>query len=181
MLRVARLAAAALSALALSACATSMNVSSYAGHDVDFSRYRTYDWGPADTLPVGDPRLDKDPFFQDHMLGAVEKQMAAKGYEHAASGQSDLIVHYHAAVNQRLDVNRVDTASGYCAGADCQRPLEYEAGTLVIDVIDAHTHAVIWRGWAQDSMEGVIDDRGKLERRINESVTRMLEKLPSRR
>src|SRR5262245_38565891 len=69
-----RLATAVLVALAMPACAT-MNVSSHIEHGAEFTHYRTWDWGPADALPTGDPRLDNNPFFQDHLLGAVEKQM----------------------------------------------------------------------------------------------------------
>jgi len=71
--------------------------------------YRTYDWGPADTLPASDPRLAGNPSFQDHLLGAVEKQMAAKGFSRTgADQQPDLLIHYHAVIGRRLDVNRID-------------------------------------------------------------------------
>ena len=41
----------------------------------------TYDWGPADALPTGDPRLDQNPFFKDHLEGAVEKELATRGFD----------------------------------------------------------------------------------------------------
>ena len=75
-----RLAALTLSALIWTACAT-MNVSSHVRRGIDITEYRTFDWGPADALPTGDPRLKQDPFFQDHMMGAFEKEMAARGFE----------------------------------------------------------------------------------------------------
>jgi len=49
-----RLAALALLALVPVGCAT-MNVSSHVERGVDFAQYKTYDWGPADALPTGDP------------------------------------------------------------------------------------------------------------------------------
>ena len=106
MLRLVTLSVVGTVALAVVGCATAMNVSSYVDRSVDFARYRTYDWGPADALPTGDPRLDKDPFFQDHMQGAVEKQLAAKGLGRVTSGEPDLLIHYHASITQRIDVNR---------------------------------------------------------------------------
>jgi hypothetical protein len=78
------------------------------------SEYLTYDWGPPDNLPVGDPRLDNNPFFDDYLQGAIEKKMAAKGFERAVTGTPDLLVHYHASVNQKLDVYEVDNRYGYC-------------------------------------------------------------------
>ena len=182
MFRFLRLAAVTISALAVTGCATTMNVSSHVQRGVDFSRYRTYDWGPADALPTGDPRLDKNPFFQDHLQGAIEKQLATRGFERSTSGTPDLLIHYHASINQRIDVNRLDREYGYCYDEDCHtRVMEYEAGTLVLDIVDTRTNRVIWRGWAQDSVEGVLDNEDRMARKIDEGVTRMLARLPLRR
>ncbi len=180
MLRFGRLIAVAICGVAVTGCAT-MNVSSHVRSGIDFARYRTYDWGPADALPTGDPRLDKDPFFQDHVLGAIEKQLAAKGYELTASGTPDLLIHYHASINERIDINRADTEHGYCYEDDCRAGVTaYEAGTIVLDIVDTRTNQVIWRGWAQDSLEGVLESQDRMARQINEAVTRMLNRFPSK-
>jgi uncharacterized protein DUF4136 len=158
-----------------------MTVSSHVDRGINFARYRTYDWGPADALPTGDPRLDKNPFFKDHVEGAVEKQLAARGLEMSTSGTPDLLIHYHASINQRIDVNRVDRRYGYCYGVDCPSDvIQYEAGTLVLDIVDSRTNRVIWRGWAQDTVEGVLDNEDEMARQINEAITRMLARLPPR-
>ena len=180
MLRSGRLAVVALSALALAGCAT-MNVSSHVERGVDFAQYRTYDWGPADALPTGDPRLDNNPFFKDHLEGAVEKQLAIRKFERferLASGTPDLLIHYHANISQRFEVNGVDRSRGYCY-EDCEpKVYEYEQGTIVVDVVDARTNRVIWRGWAQQDMAGVIDNQDRMERQITQAVTRMMERFP---
>jgi Domain of unknown function (DUF4136) len=171
----------AVSVFAATGCATTMAVSSHVERGINFARYHTYDWGPADALPTGDPRLDRNPFFKDHVEGAVEKQLAARGLEMSASGTPDLLIHYHASINERLDVNRVDRRYGYCYGADCPSDVVvYEAGTLVLDIVDTRTNRVIWRGWAQETVEGVLDNEDKMARQINEAVTRMLARLPPR-
>jgi len=145
----------------------------------DFVQYRTFEWGPADALPTGDPRLDRDPFFQDHVQGAVEKGLAGKGFARVSSGTPDLLIHYHANISQRLDINRLDRERGYCYDDDCRvRTVEAEAGTLVLDVVDARTNRLVWRGWAQHSVEDMLHDRDRMEEKINEAVTRMLEQLP---
>jgi hypothetical protein len=167
----------AVAALAIAGCAT-MNVSSHVERNVTFSDYLTYDWGPPDNLPVGDPRLDNNAFFNDHLQGAIEKKLAAKGYEHAVNGQPDLLIHYHAAVNQKLDVYEVDNRYGYCYG-NCQPQIaDYEQGTLVVDVVDARTNKVVWRGWAQDTMNGIIDNQPRLEKQVDEGVAKMMVLLP---
>lgn len=172
-------AAMAVLALATGGCAT-MNVSSHVDQGLDFTQYRTYDWGPADALPAGDPRLDENPFYKDHVLGAVEKQLAAKGFEHSAvEGQADLLVHYHAVINTRLDVNRIDQEYGYCFDEECRaRVVEYEAGTLVLDIVDRRTNRVVWRGWAQDTVERILNNEDRMARQIDEAVRRMFARFP---
>jgi hypothetical protein len=163
----------------LTGCASSMNVSSYVEHVLDVSRYRTYDWGPADALPTGDPRLDRNSFFRDHMEGAVEKQLAARGMERSAPGKADLLIHYHASIDRRLNVNAADRQYGYCSADDCPAYVsEYEEGTLVLDVVDTRTNRVVWRGWAQDHVEPMLNNPDTMERKINEGVTRMMERFP---
>jgi hypothetical protein len=164
--------------LGLTGCAT-MSVSAHVERGLDFAQYRTYDWGPPDALPVGDPRLDKNPFFQDRFQGAVERQLAARGFAITTSGTPDLRIHYHASTTRRIDASRVDLQYGYCYDESCRaKYVEYEAGTLVLDVVDSRTNRVIWRGWAQNSLEGVLDDRDRLARNIDEAVKRMIDRLP---
>jgi hypothetical protein len=157
-----------------------MMVSSHVERGLDFSAYRTFDWGPADALPTGDPRLDKDPYFQDHMQGAVERQLAARGFERAATPDAaDLLIHYHAHISQRIDVSR-DSEYGYTYDSAFSI-VEYEAGTLVLDVVDTRTQRVIWRGWAQDRVESMLENRDTMAVKIDEAVRLMVERLPGRR
>jgi hypothetical protein len=180
--RLLRRTAVAAAALVLAGCAT-LHVSSHTDRGLVWSKYRTFDWGPADALPAGDPRLDKDPFFQDRIEGAVEKAMATYGFARsAASEQPDVLIHYHASITERLDLDQIDHGYGYCTTDDCRpRVTRYEAGTLVVDMVDAATNVLIWRGWAQGTLEGVLGNRDALGRRIDESVRRMFETLPESR
>ncbi|MBI4887972.1 MAG: DUF4136 domain-containing protein [Acidobacteria bacterium] len=157
-----------------------MNISSHVLPEADFARYHTFGWGPADALPTGDPRLDKDPFFQDHVLGAVERGLAARGLTAASSGTPDLLIHYHASVSQRLDVNRLDREHGYCFDDDCRvRVVEVETATLVLDLVDARTNRLVWRGWARNNFLDTLDNSDRLERDINAAVGGMLARYPA--
>jgi hypothetical protein len=174
---IGRLALTGIAAFALTGCAT-MNVSSHVERGVDFAQYRTWDFGPADALPTGDPRLDNNPFFKDYLEGAIGKQLEARHYERVTSGTPELQVHYHSNITKTFDVNGVDTRNGYCYN-DCQpNVIDYELGTIVVDVVDARTNKVIWRGWAQDHIDGVIDNQELLRRQVNKSVTRMMALFP---
>ncbi len=171
-----RLAATLLMTMAATACVT-MSVSSHLERGADLSTYRTWEWGPADALPTGDPRLDNNTIFKDHLEGALEKALAGRRLQRAAAGAApDLRIHYHASVNQRFQVNDTE---GNC-GTDC-RPgvIEYDQGTLVIDVMDAKTDKLLWRGWAQDSVQGVIDNQDRMDRKVDEAVQKMIAQLPN--
>jgi hypothetical protein len=156
-----------------------MRVSSHVEQGLDFGQYMTYAWGPADALPTGDARLDKDPFFKDHVEGAVEKALARKGLFLASTPVSDLLIHYHAAISQKIDINQVDRNRGYCIDDACGSGVtQYEAGTVVVDIVDARTNRLVWRGWAQDAIEDALKDQDVLARKIDEAVTRMLQQFP---
>lgn len=177
-----RLSLYALAGLALvlaTACASTMTVSSHVDRGVTFARYRTYAWAPADMLPTGDPRLDANPFFKDHLQGEVEKQLVSRGLEGPASGSADLLIHYHANISQRLDVAAVDRRRGYSYEDGSLVP-EYEAGTIVLDFVDARTQRVVWRAWAQDGVAGMLANQDKMAAKVHEAVTRMLKRLPPR-
>lgn len=177
-----RLTVAVMAAATLVGCAT-LRVSSHVERGVDFTRYRTFDWGMPDELPAGDPRLDNDRYFEDRVEGAIEKLMAGRGYTRVAPGGTpDVRVHYHAVVDRRLDVNEADRRSGYCQEQGCVPGIvDYEDGTLIIDLIDARTNRLIWRGWAQDSVEGVLGNRDRLAQRIDRSVGGLATHLPAAR
>lgn len=174
--RLGRFTALALSALALTGCA-SMNVSSYVERGIDLRQYHTYNWGQADAQSTGDPRLDNNRFFEERVRAAVEKELASRGFEKTTSGAPDLLVHYHASIRQKIDVRDLDREYAYCDDDDC-RPYVYDAGTLFVDVVDPRTNTLVWRGWAEGSVDGVIDNQEWMEARIDDAVTRILQRLP---
>ena len=158
-----------------------MRVSSHIDRARDFTQYRTFDWGTPDALPASEPRLERDAFFQDHIQGAIERNLSARGLQRAeATAVPDVRVHFHAVVDRRLDVDRLDVTSGYCDRGDCGAGVsDYEQGTLVVDLIDVRTNRLVWRGWAQDSVEGVLDNKDRLARKIDDAVRLMFERLPA--
>jgi hypothetical protein len=179
MLRFLRLAALALVALAVPSCATTMNVGSHVQRGLDFARFHTYDWGLTDALPPGDTRLAKNPFFRDYVQGAVERQLAARGFHRSPSNRPDLVIRYQASINDRIDIDRLDQRYGYCSTDDCRAGVsKYEAGTLVLDIVDTRTNELIWRGWAQDTVEDWLENQRNMAQRIDEAVRRMFAMLP---
>jgi len=178
MRRLLQLGTLVIAALATAHCAT-MDAGSHVRRGVDFTRYRTFDWGAPDALPASDPRFDRNPSFKDYFHGTVERQLADRGLARSVSGKPDLLIHYHASIDDRVVLDRSGAAQGYCYDEDCQSGvIPYERGTFVLDFIDAKTNAVVWRGWAQQSVDGVLDNPSRMSRQINLAVTRMLQRLP---
>lgn len=163
-------------ALSLAGCAA-ITVSADFDPEVDFQTYRTYAWGPADALPTGDPRLDNNPFFDDRMRGAVDGELAERGLTVAPATEADLVVHYHISIRERIDVVTVDREYGYEPGYDTA-VREWQEGTLMVDLVDTRTNRVIWRGWAQSDMAGVIDDRDALAERIRKACDKLFTRYP---
>lgn len=140
-----------------------------------FASYHSFAWGPPDALPTGDPRLDANTVFRDRVLGAVERQLMRRGLAHADQ-PVDLLIHYHANVRQRIDVNAADRGYGYTTGSNVPDVVEYEQGTLVVDIVDARTNALVWRGWAQDAVD--VNNQDNLQRQVEQGVARMFEGFP---
>lgn len=166
----------ALAAVAVTACAP-MRVNAFVSRNTNFTDFRTYAWAPADQLSTGDPRLDNNEFFQARVKTAVEKGLDARGFEKMTAGTADVVVHYHLSVNQEIDANGVDQRYGYCEGC---RPSVFDAGTLTLDLVDTRTNRLVWRGWAERSFEGIVDNQQWLERQVDEAIDRILRKYPVR-
>lgn len=173
---LARVTVAVLGVLALTACATT-HVRSFVERGIDVQRYRTYSWGPAREQATGDPRLDNNRFFQERIEAAIEHNLNARGFERTAAGESDLLIRYYASVEQQVNANGADQPYASCEG--CQ-PYVFDAGTIVIDLIDARTKRMVWRGWDEGDIDGIVDDQARMEKRVDDAVARILDKLPRR-
>ena len=179
MLRLMRWSVVVVMGLAASACAT-MNVSSHVERGLNFGQFHTWQWATPDALPESDARLDT-AFFQDHFQGAVEREMTMRGLTQTVSEGDvpDLLVHYHANISSRINVNHGDQTVGACYDEDCSvKVFDHDLGTIIIDVVDGHTNRLIWRGWAQNPVEGVIDHPDRFQARIQKAVSRMFARFP---
>jgi hypothetical protein len=176
--RMESLAAAALLALAVTSCGP-VRINSYVPRGVDFQQYRTYAWGPADAFSTGDPRLDNNRFFSERVEKAVAQQLASRGLEKRESGPADVLIHLHVRFDQRILSDAIDREYGRCDVSDC-RPFVYDAGTLLLDFIDTRTNQLAWRGWAEGGFDGAIDNQEWMEARIDDTVAKILARLPLR-
>ena len=116
------------------------------------SAWKTWAWYPA---PGG---TDTRPFavIADPVMRDVEAALAARGYQRV-EGSPDVLVGWHAALDSALDVNEVSGYYGYSYGRwypgggvaySPRYQLEYPEGTILVDLVDARSHELAWRGRA---------------------------------
>jgi hypothetical protein len=162
-----------LAATLATGCA-SMRIGTYVARDTDFSRYHTFAWTTADALPVGDPRLDHNPILVDYLQGAVERGLQKHELLLVPpSAHPDLLVHFHGSVRQVVSVAGASRAHEYGVSEDVE-VVTFDEGTLVIDLVDAGDGRLVWRGWAIDSVEGLVDSQDRMKQKVNEAVARLL-------
>lgn len=176
-------ALAALLLTALCACST-LRVNSDYDPDFDFSGFRTWSWLTGPQAGTVDPRV-ANALVEERIRSALEKHMAARGFERIASGTPDFRVGYHAAIEDKVDVRTVNRAYGYgpAWGAGRGRLAtdtyvrEYAEGTLILDFVDSQTNRLVWRGSAQAEVYAYTTPEQR-EKRIGDAVAQILEKFP---
>ena len=163
----------ATAALLAAGCA-SMRIGTYVSRDTDFSKYHTYSWGSADALPVGDPRLDHNPILVDYLQGAVERGLRKHDLLLVPpSAHPDLLVHFHGSVRQVISVAGASRTHDYGVSEDVDI-VTYDEGTLVVDMVDANDGRLVWRGWAIDSVNGIVGSQDRMKQKVNEAVAKLL-------
>lgn len=177
-----RTAAAIVVAVSVAACGLGVVGGADFAPGTDFARYSTFTWDEPDDRPVGDPRLENNPFFEQRVHAAVAVELADAGIRQQDDG-AGLIVHHHATVRSRVDVYEVDERAGYSrpsAYGERTQVIEYDEGTILVDIADAETRTVIWRGWAQFDIGRALADPTVMERAIQQAITQMFEDFPTR-
>lgn len=159
----------------MTACAP-MLVRSFVPRGVNLAGYHTYAWAEKAERGTGDPRLDANPFFANRIKVSAERGLAARGFEKAVEQPPDVLLHYHASIAQQVDVGAADVQYGYCR--NCPGASVYDAGTIVLDLVDSRTASLVWRAWAEARLDGVIDEQAWLEERIDTAVARIVATLP---
>lgn len=168
-----------LPALLLVACA-SVRVNVDFDPNEDFSAYRTFTWLPAPTRPSGDYRID-NPLLDKRIREAVERGLAEKGYRKVVDRYPDFYVAYRLSIEQKIDVYTVNRGYvdywGYYASWPETRVSQYDEGTLVLDVADAHEKQLTWRGVAIGRVRRNPTPE-QTTRDVDEAVAEILERFP---
>ena len=137
----------------------------------DFSQYKTYSWQKVQT---------QDPLWVDRIEQAVNADLTAKGWTQVPSGGNVAIVAIEMTRNQQtLDTFYNGFGGGWRWGGgfgDSTTTVEnYKVGTLVVDMFDAKTKALIWRGSSSDTLSSKSDANIK---NLDKGVKKMFDHFP---
>jgi hypothetical protein len=137
--------------------------------DTDFSTYKTFAWSPAQ---------QPAPNAANHIrvTRAVETGLVGKGLAKSTEGKPDAYVMYHGRVGEKVKVTG-RSEGGYWEPTNLRTMVDVgkvKEGTLVLEIYDAGTRDVVWRGIATGV--GVRPDR--MEESIKAAVDKLLEGYP---
>jgi hypothetical protein len=142
-------------------------------HQANFSQYKTYSWQeikPANSL------------WDARIKNAVDAQLAAKGWTQVDSGGDVAIVAIKTTETQRSLQTFYDGFGGGWRwrgfggmGEATTTEQDYKEGTIVVDMYDARTKQLIWRGSAEDTLS---DKAEKNEKNLDKGIAKMFKKFP---
>lgn len=143
-----------------------------------WSTYRTYNWLPEPRAEDIGP-LATNPSNRTSIEDAVDWAMKNRGLRREESNP-DLLVAYYAGKEDAID----PSVWGYAYSPkenykDEQGPPQsYKGGTLAIDLVDAKTKELVWRGWSA----GVVNapNQDKTDNTIREVVKKIMAEYPPR-
>jgi len=137
----------------------------------DFSRYKTYSWEKVQT---------QDQLWVDRIREAVNADLSAKGLTQVPSGGDIAIVAIEMTKNERtLNTFYNGFGGGWRWGGgfgDATTTVDnYKVGTLVVDLFDANSKKLIWRGSSSDTLSNKSEKNIKA---LDKGVEKMFEHFP---
>lgn len=148
--------------------ATTFDVLSRHDENYDFKGKRTYKWLE---IPANErlPTTVADYQRSDRIMReSIDRELQDRGFKVADS--PDYHITYWVQVKERIATGDYGSTGAWDPNWYVGR---YEKGGVVIDVIDAHSNELVWRGTA------LADFRpGKGEKLVDEAVARILDEFP---
>jgi hypothetical protein len=139
----------------------------------NFSQYKTYSWQKVQT---------QDPLWVDRIKEAVNADLTAKGLTPVESGGDIAIIAMETTKNQQTLNTFYDGFGGgwgwrWGSGlGDATTTVDnYKVGTLVVDLFDAHTKQLLWRGSSSDTLS---DKSDKNIKNLDKGVQKMFDHFP---
>ncbi|HWZ13003.1 MAG TPA: DUF4136 domain-containing protein [Acidobacteriaceae bacterium] len=157
--------------LVLTAASFAQQVKTDYDHSANFGQYKTYSWANVQT---------RDPLLVDRIKDAVNGALTAKGWTQVASGGDVSVTATEITQNQQTLNTFYDGFGGgrrFGEGfGDATTTTDtYKVGSLVIDLSEAKTNTLIWRGSSSDTLS---DNADKNTKNLDKGVQKMFKHFP---
>jgi hypothetical protein len=133
-----------------------------------FSTFKTYSW-------VKPLRPAPSPLMDQRIVAAIDSQLSAKGLQ-KGDGPAEVLVTYNAGIQRQRSAVAMGSGRWRMGGGmTTVNQTDSNVGTLVVDISDAKTKQLVWRGTASDTLS---DQPDKNSKKIEKAVTKMFKKYP---
>lgn len=175
----------ALSALAGPAMAQTVNIDYDSEYDP--SGNKTFSWVESPKTSL----VDINPLLHSRILNGIEYYLTLGGLSEVEENP-DVYVTYHASTSEQLILDSTNMGYGYpggwgmygggyrggyrggYVGTTTTTVRSYQTGTLVVDVWDAKSEKLVWRGTATNI--SVSDNPTKMKKKIDKALKKMTDK-----
>jgi hypothetical protein len=166
-----RMTAAAAGVLLFSIAVFGQQVKTDYDRAANFGQYKTYSWERVQT---------QNALWVDRIKSVVDADLASKGWTQVPSGGDVAIIAMEATQTRRtLNTFYDGFGGGWRWGGGFGNATttvdSYKVGTLVVDLFDAKTKKLIWRGSASDTLSNKSDKNIK---NLDKGVQKMFEHFP---
>ncbi len=141
--------------------------------------YRTWAWLPASAHPG-------DRLTAAGIRGAIDNQLAARGFTKVEGDDADFRVSYILADAGRVEYNVVNPWYGYGAWYGARMGAgnpgsntQWDQGTLAIDIVDGRRGELVYRAVGQAEITTDLSPANRIER-VNTAVIALLKSFPPR-
>jgi hypothetical protein len=169
MLMKAKFVLCAMVVCVTSAVAFGQQVSVNYNHSQSFSGYHTYAWGSNNANQI-----------QNSILAQVAQQdidsaMQAKGFQKVQeSAKPDLILTANGGMRQQTSYSAWGMR-GIGGGMGGITPQQNVEATLIVDLYDAKTQSLVWRGIAEDTLS---NNGNKNQQMVQNAINKMFKQWP---
>jgi hypothetical protein len=158
-------------------CASEIIVHSDSDKDILGWPYTTYNWLNDKEIESRNNPLYYNELTDKRIKTATADEFKKKGYT-LNSNSPDILVHYHIVTQQRSKV--LTEPMGYHYGPYWLRSrvdvIEYDEGTIILDLMDSKNKNLIWRGWAIS----VLAEKDIVPKEmVDKSIKKIFSQLPS--
>lgn len=161
--------AVSLAALLLVASVAWAEIKTDYDHNANFAGYKTYSWTKVRT---------SNSLWDQRVKDAVNSQLAAKGLSEVPSG-GDLVLNAIGTTRNEPTLNTFYNGFGGWRwggfGESTTTVENYKVGTLVVDMFDASTKSLIWRGVASGTLSNKTEKNIK---DLDKDVQKMFQHFP---